>query len=63
MNDDVKAVLREFNGNRVVLAAAVVRLRRELEDALYECSRLRATGSRLVEVPEAERPARRPGLR
>jgi hypothetical protein len=36
------AVLREFGGNRVAMAAEIVRLRVLLQDALYEISRLTA---------------------
>jgi hypothetical protein len=64
---EVRAVLKELNGNRVALAAEIVKLRTELESARYEISRLAATGTayRTISPPPSGLPPQaggRPGL-
>lgn len=57
--EELGAVLREFGGNRVALAAEVVRLRTLLQDALFEVSR-RAAAPVTVATPSAPRAGSRP---
>ena len=61
--DDTGAVLRQFGANRAAMAAEIVRLRRLLDEALFEVSRQAAahptvvTGQRAgLANPSPERP-------
>ena len=56
--DELAAVLREFAGSRVALAAEVVRLRSLLQNALFEVSRRAAESVRVVTPPGPPPPAR-----
>ena len=49
--EELAAVLREFGGNRVALAAEVLRLRALLQDALFEVSRRAAAPVTVVTPP------------
>jgi anti-sigma factor RsiW len=64
MSAERRAVLREFNGNRPAMAAEIVRLRTQLDDARAELSRLAARGFGGVLIPGAPMavtpPPRRP---
>ena len=60
MTEDMRAVLKEFHGNRAAMAGEILRLRARLEDALYEISRLAAGRERPASVlfPTAAPPIR-----
>jgi hypothetical protein len=64
MSDDVTAILKEFGGNRVAMAAEIARLRSLLEDAGYEISRLAVSRpGATVLFPSAPPPIRPLGFR
>ena len=58
-----RAVLREFHGNRPAMAAEILRLRAQLDDARAELSRLAARVGGGVLIPGAVGGAAAPGVR
>ena len=59
MTEDVRAILKEFSGNRAAMAAEIARLRSLLDDAAFEISRLASSRqANTVLFPEAPPPIR-----
>ena len=63
---DAATVVKEFGGNRVAMAAEIVRLRQRLEDVRFDLSRAAAAGISgilLDPMPEPDRVPRPIGYR
>ena len=59
MTEEIRAVLKEFSGNRAAMAGEIARLRAQLGDARYEISRLAAARQGgTVLYPDAPPPIR-----
>ncbi len=59
MTEEIRAILKEFSGNRAAMAAEIVRLRARLDDANFEISRLASSGrATTVLFPSASPPIR-----
>ena len=43
MTEELRSILKEFQGNRAAMAGEIARLRARLDDAGFEISRLAAT--------------------